>query len=67
MREVRLTEALVPLRRSYQQAQRLVTCGYIDGRRDDNGKWWVDAADLERFIRDETASRTHPVRHTQVA
>lgn len=53
MPEQRLVEALAPLRRSYNQAQRLVVLGLLKGRRDDAGRWWVDTNDLERFIATE--------------
>ena len=50
MKEIRLAQALIPLRRSYNQAHRLVALGLLKGRRDDDGRWWVDAKDLERFV-----------------
>jgi hypothetical protein len=49
--EVRLVEAAVKLGASYNQTLRLVLVGRLKGQRRD-GRWFVDARDLERFRRE---------------
>lgn len=55
---VPLSRAGTRLRRSYNQVLRLVMVGALRGGQDDEGRWWVDATDLERFIRE--AARPSP-------
>lgn len=54
-KRIALGRACVTLKRSYNQTQRLVMVGALRGGQDESGKWWVDAADLERFQREESA------------
>jgi hypothetical protein len=59
--EVRLVEAAVKLGASYNQTLRWVLVGRLKGRRRE-GRWFVDAHDLERLDRQrhaeqETAAR----------
>lgn len=46
-----LTAAAAQLKLSYHAAQRLVLTGVIQGARV-QGRWFVDSADLARYIRD---------------
>lgn len=53
--ELPLVVAAARLRLSYNQAMRLVLIGEIKGIRRD-GRWWVDAADVERLASSNTAN-----------
>ena len=51
--EVRLVEAAVKLGASYNQTLRWVMVGHLKGERRE-GRWFVNAADLERLRRERT-------------
>jgi len=46
---VTVATAALMIGRSYNQVLRLIMIGSLAGGRDDRGRWWVDAADLQRF------------------
>jgi hypothetical protein len=54
--EVTLTEAAITLAASYNQTLRWVMVGELKGERR-NGRWFVDAADLERLRAARTATK----------
>lgn len=49
--EVRLIEAAVKLGASYNQTLRWILVGRLRGKQR-SGRWFVDAADLERFAQE---------------
>lgn len=51
--EVSLVDAAVKLRASYNQTLRWVMVGRLTGERRD-GRWFVNAADLERLRRERS-------------
>jgi hypothetical protein len=54
--EVTLTEAAITLAASYNQTLRWVMVGELKGARR-NGRWFVDAVDLERLRAARTATK----------
>jgi len=56
---IRLTAAAARLGLSYGQTLRLVLIQKLEGWQDpENGSWWVDADELERFQEARTKDRT---------
>ncbi len=57
-REVDLIEAAVQLQVSWHTVHRFVLTGRLKGERRD-GRWKVDAADLERLVTERTTASGH--------
>jgi hypothetical protein len=51
---VSIMRAAAALRRSYNQTLRLVLVGELRGEQDDRGRWWIDADDLARYLREHS-------------
>jgi hypothetical protein len=50
--EIPLLRGCVRAKLNYNPLLRLVLRGEIKGRQDDRGRWWVNAASLDSYVRD---------------
>lgn len=60
MRKLTIAEAGTELRKTYNQVLRLVMLGRLEGGRDAQGRWWVDAKGLERYRREQLMPAAQP-------
>jgi len=51
--EMTVVQAGRELRRSYNQVHRLLMLGLLRGGQNENGRWWVDAADVRRLAHEQ--------------